>query len=202
MFKMKGFKPGEIFESVKKTICKVGKKNLAIVFAVLLIGGAVYLNWALFRNTDEPGYTYSGGDEAGGEVNIDGQASYAGTDDQNSEGSYFALTQINRTRARDESMEVLQQIVDNDESLEAAKQEALSGINEIAASIEQEANIETLVKAKGFEECVAVISGDKCSIVVSSDGLMANEVAQIQEIVYEQTNIEPSGVKIIERAAH
>ena len=65
--------------------------------------------------------------------------------------------------------------------------------------METEANIESLIVAKGFEECVAVISGDSASIVVKSEGLLASEISQINEIVYEQSGISPVNVKIIER---
>jgi hypothetical protein len=53
--------------------------------------------------------------------------------------------------------------------------------------------------AKGFEECVAVISNGNASIVVKSDGLTPAQLAQINEIVYEQASIKPVNVKIIER---
>ncbi len=195
--KTKGLKLKDAFASVKKGLGRIGKRNITIALAVLLIGGAVYLNWALFRETGE-GYTYSSGSDAVSDGASDGQASLVNSEGA---GSYFSVTAINRERARDESLEVLRQIIDNEESLEAAKQEALTDINEIASTIEKEANIETLIKAKGFSECVAVISGSNCSVVVSSDGLMENEVAQIQEIVYDQASISPDGVKIIERAS-
>jgi len=63
-----------------------------------------------------------------------------------------------------------------------------------------EANIENLIKSKGFEECIAVISGESANIIVQSDGLMANELAQIMEIVYLQANILPKNVRISEYA--
>ena len=65
--------------------------------------------------------------------------------------------------------------------------------------MEAEANIETLIEAKGFEECVAVIKDDSVSIVVKSDGLQAAQISQINEIVYEQSGISPVNVKIIQR---
>ena len=55
--------------------------------------------------------------------------------------------------------------------------------------------------AKGFANCVAVINGDAVSVVVESDGLLANQVAQIKEIVYEQTGIKPTGITIIEKSS-
>lgn len=67
-------------------------------------------------------------------------------------------------------MEVLQGVVDDAKSLDAAKEQALADITAIAATIEKESNIETLIKAKGFEECVAVINGDKANIIVKSEG--------------------------------
>ena len=69
----------------------------------------------------------------------------------------------------------------------------------MAKIMEAEANIETLIVAKGFEECVAVISGDGASVVVKSDGLQAAQISQINEIVYEQSGILPVNIKIIQR---
>ena len=64
-----------------------------------------------------------------------------------------------------------------------------------------ESNIETLVMAKGFSDCVAVINGDMATIVVKTDGdgLLASEISQINEIVYEQAQILPVNIKITER---
>ena len=81
----------------------------------------------------------------------------------------------------------------------AAKEQALADIATIAATIETEANIESLIKAKGFEECVAVINGDKANIIVKSDGLKPNELSQILEIVYLQADILPANVTISEK---
>jgi stage III sporulation protein AH len=106
---------------------------------------------------------------------------------------------INRQRSRDEAIEVLQSIVDNESATETAKNEALSQINQLASVMEAESNIETLIVAKGFAECVAVISDGGASIVVKCDGLQAAQISQINEIVYEQAGIVPANIKIIER---
>ena len=65
--------------------------------------------------------------------------------------------------------------------------------------MEAESNIESLIVAKGFEECVAVIRDGSASIVVKSDGLKPAQISQINEIVYDQAGIKPVNVKIIER---
>ena len=73
-------------------------------------------------------------------------------------------------------------------------------ISKIALAIQNEANIETLVSAKGFEECIAVISGDSVSVIVKqNDPLVASQVAQIYEIVYNETGILPANVNVIQK---
>ena len=113
--------------------------------------------------------------------------------------SYFSSIAVDRQRARDEAIEVLQAIVDDASSTEAAKTEASTQISTLASIMEKESNIETLIMAKGFEECVAVISDGSASIVVKGEGLTPAQLAQINEIVYEQASIKPANVKIIER---
>ena len=174
-------------------LSKFGMRNLVIVLSVLLIGAAVYVNWALFGGSEKPDNVGANNDPVGtngGDVTP--SASDEGT-------SFFAASQIERQRARDEAIEVLQGVVDDAGSLDAAKEQALADIAAIAATIEKEANIESLIKAKGFEECVAVISGDKANIIVKSEGLLPNQLSQILEIVYLQANILPANVTISER---
>ena len=56
------------------------------------------------------------------------------------------------------------------------------------------------MKAKGFEECVAVISEDSVSVIVSADTLQASQMAQILTIVCETTGITPDKVSVINKA--
>jgi len=189
--KMENFK-----ESVKRICRKIGKRNFIIAGAVLLIGAAVTVNVALVAaSRKDDGFDYS--QSAG----MDGTIANTGTQTQAPPAvdSYFSSVQLNRQRSRDEAIEVLQAVVDNQSSTEVAKNEALAEINKMAKIMETEANIETLIIAKGFEECVAVISQDKASIVVSCDGLAAAQVAQINEIVYAQAGILPVNITITER---
>ena len=184
-------------EKVTDLYKKIGKKNLIIIASVLVIGLAVYLNWYLFSGIEAN--TPAAGTGTGADISANlqggGTSGDAGTDDDN----YFAASLISRKRARDEAIEVLETIVSSGASEDAAAQ-ALLDISRIAADIENEANIESLIKSKGFSDCVAVISGDEINIIVKSSGLMPNEVAQIKEIVYISANILPENVKIIEKA--
>ncbi|MBE6699952.1 MAG: SpoIIIAH-like family protein [Ruminococcaceae bacterium] len=172
---------------------KIGKRNIIIACAVLLIGVAVLMNFILFSgaNKDEG---YDGYDQPSG--NISDNAGDSTATDVN---AYFSATQVSRQRARDEALEVLQAVVENVDSTEAMKNEALAEIAVIADEIQKEANIESLITAKGFEACVAVLNNDAASIVVKADDLQAAQIAQINAIVYEQAGILPSSVTIIKK---
>ena len=173
------------------SVPKLGRRHLVIACAVLLIAAAVILNLVLFTGqtptVDTPN-TDVGTNTDDGTTN----------DDATAVDGYFSATQISRQRARDEALEVLQSVVESEDADEATKTQALLEISELARAMEAEANIETLVLAKGFAQCVAVINGQACSVVVKSEGELAPaQISQINEIVYEQAGIQPVNVKII-----
>ena len=127
----------------------------------------------------------------------DGSEETGGEAEGESENDYFAATALTRNQSRDEAIDVLKLVTENAAASEEAKAEAAAKISQIAVDIQNEANIESLVKAKGFEECVAVIAEDAASVIVKSDSLQANEAAQILAIVYETTGISPENISII-----
>lgn len=179
----------------KAVILKVGRRNLIIACSVLLIGIAVLLNWVLFAGAASSD-GYDGYDQPSGSLTPPSDNGDATADATN---TYFSATQISRQKARDEALEVLQAVVDNVDSSEDAKAEALAGISTIAEEIQKEANIESLLKAKGFEECIAVLNGEKITVVVSADTLQPAQLAQINAAVYEETGIAPTGVTVINK---
>lgn len=186
----------ETWEKVKKSATKIGKKNAMIACSVLLIGAAIVLNVILFgASGKDEGFDYSAA------VGMDGSNSQSeevvGSAETDDSDSYFATSQINRRRARDEAMEVLQSVVDNESADAASKEKAIGEIEQIAADMESESNIEALVVSKGFEKCVAVVSGGTVSVIVKGEELLDTQISQINEIVYEQTGILPENVKII-----
>ena len=114
-------------------------------------------------------------------------------------GNFFASAVIDRERARGEALEVLVGITEDEGAGDTARANAFEQMERIANETSWEIDIENLVKAKGFEECVAIIGGDSANIVVRSDGLTPGEIAQIKEIVYLESSINPKDVKIIEK---
>ncbi len=164
------------------------RRQIVIACAVLLVAVALALNFVLFGSNSDPVDTNPPADGGTG----DGSNSAATEID-----GYFSATQVTRQRARDEALEVLQSVVDNENADEATKTGALLEISELAREMEAEANIEAMVLAKGFAQCVAILNGETCSVVVSGDGLQPNQISQINEIVYEQAGILPANVRIV-----
>lgn len=193
MLKLKKPDTALIVSKTKEVVQKIGRRNLAIILSVLVIGGAVWLNIALFT----AGSKQTGAQAGNGNISVDGNGS---SDALNEIDSFFASTQVERQRSRDEAIEVLQLVVENPEALDESKSLAMEEISKIAAAIDSESKIESLVTAKGFEKCIAVVSDSGCNVIVKSDAaLTPSQVAQIQEIVYEQAGILPVDCKIIEK---
>jgi stage III sporulation protein AH len=186
---------GKLWQGTKTAVNRIGKRNFLLILCVFGIGVAVYLNFLLFSpaGTDVP---YGTSNMADNYTADDVAASNSAADELE---NYFASTLLDRQRARDEAIEVLRTVVASSEALEETKTQALADISVIAMDIEREANIETLVKAKGFEECIAVISGNTVNVIVKTDGLLPGEVAQIKEIVYLQTGVDPTAMRITEK---
>ena len=180
-------------QKIKNFFTSSTGKGAIVACAALIIGLAVYLNYRWFYDpTTSLGF---------GENNMQDNFSdseNAGTDAEN-ENDYFTSTALDRKEARDEAIDVLKMVSESESASEEARAEAAEKISQIAVDIQNEANIESLVKAKGFEECVAVISDGAVSVIVSAEALQAAETAQILTIVYETTGISPDKVSIINK---
>ena len=189
------------FEQLKEKIKKVEWKSFFksrsfVIVCCVLIAASGIIVWKSVSDSS-PGLpeAESGTKVLGNAVLVGNETSDEVTDTD----TYFATAVINREKTRDEAMEVLRTIADSPDSLPNAKEEALEAISDIVEEMNIEANIEMLVRLKGFENCVAVLSEGRCSVIVQCDGLLEDEVAQILSIAVEQTGLTPSGINIIEK---
>ena len=179
------------FEKMTETFKTRAKRNGIILGAIALVAVAIFLNWMLFTedpapyDPNNPTLSTTGGDN----LNVSNPE----------EDSYFVMAMQNRTTAYDTAYNTLLAVTTSANATEEAKDAAFQEITVLASNKQAEANIEALIKAKGFEECVAVISEGHIDIVVKSTGLEPGQRAQIQEIVLKQANIAPSNVTIIEK---
>ncbi|MBQ8895341.1 MAG: SpoIIIAH-like family protein [Clostridia bacterium] len=201
----------EITERLKKTDWKklIATKAFITVGCVMLVCAAVLVSTLI--NGGENDLPVDDGNRVLGNTLL---ADSSAAEDSNGESSaesgenvnanpetaedFFAMAIINRTQVRDSALEVLREIAESPDTLPDAKEDALASIAGIADDMSAEANIETLVKAKGISDCVAVISGESCSVIVNQSGLLPDELTQITDIVYEQTGIPVTNITVVE----
>ena len=113
---------------------------------------------------------------------------------------YFASARLTRQQARDSAISLLQEAAAQEGADQSVADEASLGIQTLASYTLAEAQIENLVTAKGYADCVAFMGEESISIVVSKDDgsdLTAEDVAKITDIAITETGYDASGIKIV-----
>ena len=193
---------------------KLWKRNAVVAAIILFVCAAVYLNWSYSQEGME-GATDTGkvlGEAAlvGGQaedpllaetapVSTDAGDEGASVSGESTD-SYFDSARLNRQQARDSALSLLQQAATDENADQASIDQANEAIQSMAAFTLSEANIENLVTAKGYADCVAFLSEDSISVVVSNNAqpLTQADSAKISEIVMEETGFSADQIKIIE----
>ena len=189
---------------------KSGKRQLVLAALVMALGAAVYLNWQFSGNQQLlAADTLSSEKELGTAQLVNGEAE-SGTESEEEAAAQstaetgeaqFTQARLSRQQARDEAVELLEGIIKDAESSDEAKKEAVAQSAEIAQNVLRENNIENLVKAKGYSDCVAVIQNGECSVIVSGKLQNESDAVVIQDIVAGQTDFSPEKIKIVESEA-
>ena len=172
-------------------------KRPAVVLAVLvLVGASVYLNWRYADNVAET-------DKILGQatlVNENGEGvSVANDDAAAAENDYFATARLSRKQARDSAISMLQEAEIDENATEDVCNEASQTLQVLAGYTVAESQIENLVTAKGYKDCVAFMGDESISVVVSTGTgeLTAEDVAKITDIAMAETGLDASGIKIM-----
>ena len=114
-------------------------------------------------------------------------------------GDYFASARLTRQQARDNAISLLQEAADQSGADAAVANEASEGIQVLAGYTMKEAQIENLVTAKGYTDCVAFMGEDSISVVVSTDtgDLTAEDVAKVVDIAVTESGYPASAIKVM-----
>lgn len=176
------------------------KRQLTILTLILALGVAVYLNWE-YAKTDSPfalpTQTQAEDDallanaqaentpvmEALPDKNY-GEAQLVSVSEDSSD-QYFETARLTRTKTRDEALDKLQQSLKATGLTEEEKAQLKDTLSSTISNISLESDIENLVKAKGFADCVVFVDGEKVDLAVKTgaEGLSKNEVAQLRDII-------------------
>ena len=195
---------------------KIGKKQLILTGLVLTLGAAVYLNWQFSGNTDllsgsdavsvskelgEAEFVNTSSDKKAGESTAPKSTEQSSSKESTASASkssdeYFSQAKVNRQQTQDAIAEMTKKILESSEESDTAKAEAVAKAAELATVMEQQTNVESLIKAKGFEECMVFIQNGECSIVVRDSDLTADDALIIKDIATGQTGITVDKIKV------
>ena len=191
------------------------KRQFTLLALVAALGVAVYLNWE-YAKADTPFAVQTGAAASSSSTGTGGiqdalpvqealpdknygdaqlvSASETGTD------QYFEQARLSRSKTRDEALDTMQQALKNAALSEEEKAAVTQTLTNAINSITIESDIESLVKAKGFADCVAFIDGERVSLMVKtgSEGLTTSEVAQLRDIILGKMEVKAQNISIVE----
>lgn len=180
---------------------KIWKRNAVVATVLVLICAGVYLNWSTTKG--EPvDFIQTINEE---KLPLDDTAVSATTQmetasaEMNSNEDYFAQIRLSRQQSRDSAVELLQETIAYEEDSDSASA-AVASLDSLVGDALAESQIESLVIAKGYADCVAYMGEDVISVAVSAqeEGLAQEDVALISDIVTAQTDYALSEIRIIE----
>ena len=172
----------------------LGKRQILLAALVLALSVAVYMNYVYGQKNNS--VITSG--EVSGEKNYGDNQFVSGQVEGELGEAYFAEAKLTRQQSRDEAMESLKNMLADASLSSEQKTELAAQAQQISSAIEAESKIENLIKAKGFEECMVYYDTEKIDVIVKTDGLLENQVAQMQDIIIQETNLPAENISIIE----
>ncbi|MDE7389543.1 MAG: SpoIIIAH-like family protein [Lachnospiraceae bacterium] len=173
------------------------------------LGAAQYVNASISNPSDSTGSDKTSSDKTVTSKNEDSNSSKnTSSDKENSTDidteskllskteQYFAQVRLEREQTQDELIELAQGVVSATDTSGKGKEDAVKQLNKMTDTIQQQSNIESLIIAKGFDDCIAFIQNGECSIVVTGQELKADSLIAIKDIVTGQTDITFDKIKV------
>lgn len=187
------------------------KRNIVAATVLLFVCAAVYLNWKYASGLPDGAAAdvgqkilgestlVSGGAQTGEEESGAGETSGVEETSGDAGDDYFASARLSRQQARDSAIALLREAAESETADVAVANEAAETIQVLAGYALAEAQIENLVTAKGYSECVAFMGDGAISVVVEKEGgLQAEDVAKITEIVLSETDYTTDQITVLE----
>ncbi len=180
----------------KNRMFVVRKRQIAAVTLILLIGVAGYLNLSVKNNGEDPNISvmFNNATKKLGEAKMVNSSG----DDTTATSNYFTNAKMDREKKRDESIEMLSEILNSKEADAVSKENAKAQIELLAKFTDCEVKAENLIKAKGYQECIVFMGENITSIAVLTEGLNEIDAANITQIAADTGGCTPEQVKIIE----
>lgn len=185
---------------------KVWKKNMVAAAVLVTVCAGIYVNWLYTEEHTAANLADTlDAEKVMSDENLvlsEDMAAIAGGEAVNTTATdYFAAVRLSRQQARDSAVNLLQDAMAYSTAQEGSKDvESAMELEEIVQTALSEAQIESLVIAKGFVDCVAYMSNDGISVAVSAPegGLQEADVAVIADIVMTQSDYAMDDIRVVE----
>ncbi len=182
---------------------KVWKKNLVAAAVLVTVCAGIYVNWLYTEDLAATSLTQTLDAEKVMSddtliLNGDMAAIAAGEAVETTSTDYFAAVRLSRQQARDNAVNLLQEAMAYSEASKEA--ESAVELEDIVQTALSEAQIESLIIAKGYTDCVAYMSGEGISVAVSAPegGLQQEDVAVIADVVMAQSDYSLADIRVVE----
>ena len=113
---------------------------------------------------------------------------------------FFEQARLKREKAHDETVDTIQKTLKGS-ALSAEEKKAYT--DQMAAALEDlnaENEIETLIRAKGFADCLCFLQAGRADLTVMTAGepLTAAQVAQIRDVVLSKSSVTAQNITVVE----
>lgn len=180
---------------------KTWKKNLVAAAVLVTVCTGIYVNWLYTEQSTAKDLT-----DTLDAAKVMSDDTLLLTDDEavltdaevNTSTDYFAAVRLSRQQARDSAVNLLQDVAVNSDQTKA--EESAAELEDIVQTALTEAQIESLIIAKGYADCVAYMSSEGISVAVSAPegGLQQTDVAVIADIVMSQSEYTLGEIRVVE----
>lgn len=184
------------------------KRNIVIITVLLFVCAAVYLNWSYNNQWGDADDAMVAAEDAAmaaadaeytATLDEELAAKETGTEDDNL-SDYFAQARLTRQQSRDEALSLLETAASAETASQEVIDSAMDEISVMASWSMQESQIENLLIAKDFADCIVFISDDGVTVAVPApaEGLSQAAVARITETITSETDFTAAQLQVIE----
>ena len=180
---------------------KIWKKNMVAAAVLVTVCAGIYVNWLYTQENTATDLTDTLDTEkvmSEDLLALEDQITLTDGSLETTASDYFAAVRLSRQEARDSAVNLLQEAMSYSDSTKAAESSAT--LDEIVQTALSEAQIESLVIAKGYADCVVYMTNEGVSVAVAAPegGLQSQDVAVIADIVMNQSEYTLNDIRIVE----
>lgn len=179
---------------------KTWKKNLIAAAVLVTVCTGIYLNWLYTEQDTVSDLTDTlDAEKVMSDDTLLLEDIQAVSGESTTSDDYFAAVRLSRQEARDQAVGLLQETA-NTTGDQTKADESAQQLEDIVQTALSEAQIESLIIAKGYVDCVAYMSSEGISVAVAAPegGLKQEDVAVIADIVLSQSDYTLSDIRVVE----